>query len=362
MKITAVRTGILRTPLKTPFKTAQRTAGEMVDIVVLLEASDGTVGWGSAPPTAKVTGDTEGGVECAVREYLGPLLEGRDPEDLEACLDILESGMVRNTSAKAALDIALHDLWARIIGQPAWRLFGGAGGPIRTDVTVSVNPPEEMARDALRAVDDGFDTIKIKVGVGAEIDFERIKAIRDAVGRAPKLRIDANQGWKPGEAVRTLNRMADAGFGIELAEQPVKSGNIDGLAFVTAHSPIPVAADESCWSPLDAMELIRRKAADMINIKLMKCGGVRGARQIISVAQASGIEVMMGSMLECKISAAAAAHLSSSFGCVTRIDLDGPALCSADLVEGGPEFKGPDIILGSGPGFGVTGVPGLKLS
>ncbi|MDR3279012.1 MAG: dipeptide epimerase [Synergistaceae bacterium] len=362
MRITAIRTGILKSPLKTPFKTAQRSVSEMTDIVVKIETSGGVEGWGSAPPTAKVTGDTEGGILCAINEYIAPLVIGRDPEDMEACLDVLDGCVVRNTSARAAVDIALHDVWARIIGQPAWRLFGGGGRPIRTDVTVSVNSPDEMARDAIRATQDGFDTIKIKVGVGADIDFKRIKAIRDAIGPGPKLRIDANQGWKPNEAVRVLNGMYDAGFGIELVEQPVKSGDIDGMEFVTSRSPMPVVADESCWSARDALELLRRHAADMVNIKLMKCGGVRGARRIISVAEAFGVEVMMGEMLECKISTSAAVHLSSSFGCVTRIDLDGPALCSSDPVEGGPVFNGPEITPGDGAGFGVAGVPGLVLS
>lgn len=359
MKIAEIRIGVLKTPLKTPFKTSVRSVAEMTDIVVRLETSDGIVGWGSAPPTAKVTGDTEGSIQCAIEGYITPVMRGMDIGDLEACLDALEGSIFHNPSAKAAVDIALHDAWARALGQPAWRLFGGSGRSVRTDVTVSVNLPEEMAADAIRAVADGFDTIKIKVGVDAKVDFERIKAIREAIGYAPKLRIDANQGWKANEAVMALNRMADAGFDIELVEQPVKKEDIAGMEFVTAHSPIPVVADESCWSPSDAIELIHRRAADMVNIKLMKCGGIRGARQIISVAQANGVEVMMGAMLEGKISTAAAAHLTSSFNCVTKVDLDGPALCTIDPVEGGPVFDGPEIILGNEPGFGVTDVPGV---
>lgn len=360
MKITDIRVGVLKTPLKTPFKTSVRSVSEMTDIIVRLETSDGVVGWGSAPPTAKVTGDTEGSIPCAISAYIAPVILGMDAEDLDACLDALGGSLFHNASAKAAVDIALHDAWARGLGQPAWRLFGGSGRTIRTDVTISVNPPEEMARDAVRAASDGFDTIKIKVGVDSAADFERIRAIREAVGYAPKLRIDANQGWNANEAVRTLNRMADAGFGIELVEQPVKKEDIDGMAFVTAHSPIPVVADESCWSPLDAVTLLHRHAADMVNIKLMKCGGIRAARQIISVAQANGVEVMMGAMLEGKISSAAAAHLASSSACVTKIDLDGPALCTVDLVEGGPVFGGPEITLGHEPGFGVSSVPAAE--
>lgn len=359
MKIIAIKIGVLSTPLKTPFKTAVRSVSEMTDIVVRIDTENGLAGWGSAPPTAKVTGDTKGSIIGAVDEQICPVLLNADANDLEGCLDLLDGSLPYNTSAKAAVDIALHDLWARSIGQPAWKLFGGCGREIRTDVTISINSMEEMARDAERAIADGFDVIKIKVGVDVEADFKRIRAIRDAVGDGAKIRIDANQGWKTNEAVKFLEYLYDKGLNIELVEQPINGWDIEGMAFVTARSPFPVVADESCWSPADAIKLLSMRAADMVNIKLMKCGGVRSARQIIAVAQAMGVEVMFGSMLEGKISAAAA-HLSSAYGCVTRIDIDGPVLCKSDPIVGGPVFNGPCITFSDTPGFGIEDVPGLK--
>lgn len=324
MKITGISMGFLRTPLKTPFKTAVRSVSEMTDVIVRVETKSGLYGWGSAPPTAKVTGDTGGAITGAIAEELRPALIGADALDLEGCLDILKNSLPENTSAKAALDIALHDLWARSMGQPAWKLFGGNGREIRTDVTVSV------------------------------------KAIREAVGKEVKIRIDANQGWRAREAVQILERMHNAELGIELVEQPVKSHDIEGMIFVTAHSPIPVVADESCKSPADAIRLLDLRAADMVNIKLMKCGGVGPARQIIAASRTFGAEVMFGSMLEGKVSAAAAVHLSSACHCVTRVDIDGPVLCSADPVLGGPVFDGPRIKVSVSPGFGIDEVPGVE--
>lgn len=360
MKITGISMGFLRTPLKTPFKTAVRSVSEMMDVIVRVETKSGLYGWGSAPPTAKVTGDTGGAITGAIAEELRPALIGADALDLEGCLDILKDSLPENTSAKAALDIALHDLWARSMGQPAWKLFGGNGREIRTDVTVSVNSPEEMALDARKAAADGFDVIKIKVGVDSGVDFQRVKAIREAVGKEVKIRIDANQGWRAREAVQILERMHNAELGIELVEQPVKSHDIEGMIFVTAHSPIPVVADESCKSPADAIRLLGLRAADMVNIKLMKCGGVGPARQIIAASRTFGAEVMFGSMLEGKVSAAAAVHLSSACHCVTRVDIDGPVLCSADPVSGGPVFDGPRIKVSASPGFGIDEVPGVE--
>ena len=361
MKIVAIKTGRLDAPLKVPFKTAVRTVESMTDVIVRIETDCETVGWGSAPPTAKVTGDTVGSITGAVDEAIRPLLLGRDAEALEENLAVLDGSIVGNTSAKAAVDIALHDLWARAIGHPAWKLFGGTGRSIETDVTVSVNSPEEMACDALRGKNDGFKVIKTKVGLDAETDFKRLRAIRDAVGPEIKIRIDANQGWKPGEAVRILEKMQEAGFDLELVEQPVRAGDIKGLAYVTAHSPIPVVADESCWSPADALRIISEGAANMVNIKLMKCGGVGHARQIIALSEAMGTEVMMGCMLEGKVSCAAAVHLASAYKCVTRIDIDGPVLCAADPVKGGPCFTGgAKITIDDAAGFGISGISGVK--
>ena len=361
MKITAIKTGRLDVPLKVPFKTAVRTVDVMTDVIVRIETDCGTVGWGSAPPTSKVTGDTIGSITGAINEAIRPVLLGRDADALEDNLVTLDGAIVGNTSAKAAVDIALHDLWARSIGQPAWRLFGGAGRSIETDVTISVNSPEEMACDALRGKNDGFRVIKTKVGLDAETDFKRLRAIRKAVGPEIKLRIDANQGWKPGEAVRILEKMQNAEFDLELVEQPVKAGDLKGLAYVTANSPVPVVADESCWSPEDAFRIISERAANMVNIKLMKCGGVARARQIIALSEAMNFEVMMGCMLEGKVSCAAAVHIASAFRCVTRIDIDGPVLCSTDPVKGGPCFGiGGGITLDETPGFGIQGISGVK--
>lgn len=363
MKITSIKTAILLSPLKVPFKTAVRSVEAMTDVIVRIDTDGGISGWGSAPPTAKVTGDTIGSITGAINEYIRPLLLGKDADNIEYNLDLLDSSLLRNTSAKAAVDIALHDLWAKSLNEPAWKLFGGNGHEIETDVTISINSPEEMATDAVRAQKDGFRIIKIKVGNNTDIDFLRLKAIRDAVGKDIKLRIDANQGWKPTEAVRILNRFQDAGLDIELVEQPVRSNDIKGLSYVTAHSPIPVVADESCWSPEDAIRLLYEGTVNIVNIKLMKCGGIRSARSIVGIANAVGAEVMMGCMLECKISCAAAIHIASSSSCVTRIDIDGPVLCAEDMIEGGPIFNGgPIISTTSDPGFGIKGIKGINFN
>ncbi|MCC8177903.1 MAG: dipeptide epimerase, partial [Cloacibacillus sp.] len=153
MKIKSINTGLLLSPLKTPFITAVRSVDVLTDVIVRIETDSGLVGWGAAPPTAKVTGETVGSITGAVNEVIAPLLLGSDCEYLEGNLELLDGALLHNTSAKAAVDIALHDIWGKSIGQPVWKLFGGNGKSIASDVTISLNSPEVMAADTVAAVE-----------------------------------------------------------------------------------------------------------------------------------------------------------------------------------------------------------------
>lgn len=355
MKITEVHLGILSAPLRTPFVTALRRVEKIEDLVVAIVTDDGQTGFGEAPPTGVITGDTMGGIVGALKGHIIPAIMGRDPRDLEDLLERVDRAVVHNSSAKAAVDIALYDLAGKVWGIPVWRMLGGNRTRIETDLTISVNDPDLMANDALLALDRGFDTLKLKVGVDPSLDVERLTEVRQAVGPQIKIRIDANQAWKPKQAVRLLDIMAEQGLDIELCEQPVKAEDIDGLRYVTENSPIPVLADESVFSPRDALKIIETRAADFINIKLMKCGGIRSALKICDLAQMEGIECMIGCMLETKLSVNAAVELACARNVITRADLDGPGLCSMDPVLGGAEFNGKNITVSDKPGLGIDG-------
>lgn len=183
-----------------------------------------------------------------------------------------------------------------------------------------------MARDAVNAIKRGYDTLKVKVGIDPTLDVARLSAIRDAIGKDYRIRIDANQAWTPKQAIKLLNQMQDKGLDIELVEQPVKAHDFEGLAYVTKYSNISVLADESVFSLEDAFKILQMKAADLINIKLMKCGGIYNALKIISMAEIVGVECMIGCMLEAKVSVNAAVHLACAKQIITKIDLDGPVL------------------------------------
>ena len=361
MKITEVRLGTISVPLRVPFKTALRSVSSVEDVVVEIHTDTGHVGYGEAPPTGVITGDTTGAIIGAIQDHIGKSILGRDVDDLEDVLKLVQSCIVHNTSAKAAVDMALWDLYGQLYHIPVYKLLGGARKTIVTDITISVNEPGEMARDALSAVARGYDCLKVKVGANPTLDVARLAAVRRAVGNDVCIRIDANQAWQPKEAVRILNQMQDQGLQIEFVEQPVKARDFEGLKYVTERSYVPVLADESVFSPEDAMTIMQMGAADLINIKLMKCGGLYNALKIASAAEVYGVECMIGCMLEAKISVNAAVELACAKKIITRIDLDGPVLCSEDPILGGAVFNEKEITVSDGAGMGIGGVEPGKI-
>lgn len=221
-------------------------------------------------------------------------------------------------------------------------------------MTIGLDKAEVMAEKAKLAVSQGFDTLKIKVGTGFDADVARIKAIREVIGSHVNLRLDANQGWKPKEAVNTINHLAQ--YGIELVEQPVAYHDIEGLAFVTNHVSTPIMSDESCFNSKDALRLIKDRAVDFVNIKLMKCGGIHEALKINSICEAAGVECMIGCMVEeTNIGVTAAAHLAAATKNITRADLDATFGLNEVAIPGGVGLNPTSMIsLSEQAGLGLS--------
>ena len=353
MKIMDIQIGRLSLPLAHPFKTALRTVERIEDIAVKVVGEDGLVGYGEAPPTAVITGDTTGSILCAIEDYIKPALVGMDLNDLPNLMGRLNSCLVHNTSPKAAVDMALYDLWAKSQGKPLYQLLGNARSSFETDLTISVNSVDEMVKDALEATRRGFTTLKIKVGKEGMADIDRITAIRKAVGNDVKLRVAANQGWTAAQSVAIIKTMEARGLNVELVEQPVPADDVAGLKYVTGQVETPILADEAVFSPTDAANLIALRACDLINIKLMKTGGIWNALKICELARQHHMDCMIGCMLESQVAVAAAAHLCGGQSVITMADLDGPSLCASEPFPGGPVFDGPTIRLCGSPGIGL---------
>lgn len=361
MKITELRYSMLKVPLKTPFKTALRTVNAIEDIVVEVHTDTGHIGYGEAPATAVITGDTHGSILEAMHRFIGPRLIGQEVADLNRNTHLVQTALEKNTSAKAAVEIALYDLFGQLYGAPLYRMLGGGDPVITTDITISVDYIDKMVADSISAVERGFESLKIKVGKDIGVDIERVKAIYAAVEDRALLRLDANQGWTAKQAVYAIGALENAGVRLELVEQPVKARDLDGLKYVTENVHTPIMADESVFGPAEVIDLIRMRAADIINIKLMKTGGLSNAIRIADIASVYGVECMIGCMLESSISVAAAVHLAvAKAGAITKVDLDGPSLSAYNPVEGGVTFNESEISVTDAPGLGIRRIEGLE--
>ncbi len=358
MPIVDVRTLRLRAPLHTPFVTALRSTTTIETLVVEIVDSDGHSGFGEAPQVWQVTGASLAGSEECVTQMLAPTLIGRDADDLNANCQVIARAVVGNEAAKGAVDVALHDISARRLGIPLVRLLGGTSLRIPTDVTLSAAPADAQAAAALDRVGEGFTVLKVKVGTDAPTDVARVRAIRAAVDPSVKIRLDANQGWTPRDAVRVISEIEAEGLGVEFVEQPVPRWDLDGLAWVSDRVQTPILADESVWSVRDLVAVIRRRAADMVNVKLAKCGGLSAARTLLSLAREHGLGTIVGSMMEGPIGVAAAASLVAAYGTTAVSDLDAAWWLASSPVHGGMNYDGASVRLADAPGLGIAGLDG----
>ena len=356
LHVTAVRAHRHRSPLLRPFVTAARRTDTVAFVVAEVELAGGVIGQGSAAETVAVTGESAGTTHEALTGPLRAALTGARGTPPELATRIA-AALPGATSAKAALDVALHDAAARAAGVPLVELLGGSTeGELLNDMTVSLEEPEVMARRAREAVDTGEQILKIKLGRDPEEDRRRLDAVL-AAAPGVRLRLDANQGWSPEEAIRILTALEADGLPIDLVEQPVPAADVDGLARVRAAVGLPIMADEAVWTAADARRLVDAGAADLLNIKLAKTGGVREALAIADTAQEAGLTCMIGAMMEPRISITAAAHLAFAHPAITLIDLDPPAWFASPLPAGGYTQDGARLRLRGGPGLGLDLLP-----
>jgi L-alanine-DL-glutamate epimerase-like enolase superfamily enzyme len=351
--VTADRT---TTTLHTPFVTALRRTTTTDTVVVRVTDSDGVTGWGEAPQVWQVTGESLAGAEACVGGPLRAAVEGRDADDLVPTCRLVAGAVAGNLGAKAAVDVALHDLAARRRGVSLPVFLGSATHRVGTDVTLAAGDADALAAAAAARAAEGFTVLKMKVGTDANTDVGRVRAVRERVGRGVRLRLDANQGWTAREAVRVIRSLEDADLDVELVEQPVPAADLDGLAWVTARVDTPVMADEAVYGVRDLFEVLRRRAADMVNVKLAKCGGISAARTVLELARAQGMGTIVGSMMETHIGVGAAASLVAAHGTTAVADLDAAWWAAGSPVTGGMRYDGATVVLPQSPGLGIEGL------
>ncbi len=321
MKIRSIAVGDVKLRLSNPYTIAYETIDTAHNVFVRMETDGDLVGFGCAAPDDEVTGESAASVVAAIKEIVEPSLRGSDPLRPAMLMERLRKPLAKQPSARAAIDMALYDILGKRAKLPLWKLLGGYRDRIRTSVTIGILPVEETLFEARRWVGDGFSCLKIKGGADVECDVERVLEVRRAVGEKIGLRFDANQGYSVEESLDFVQRTASAR--LELIEQPTARGEPDLLGRVTAEASIPVMADESLMSLRDAFRLARRNLVDMVNIKLMKVGGIAEALHVNSVARSAGLEVMVGCMDESALAIAAGLHFALARPNVVFADLDG---------------------------------------
>jgi L-alanine-DL-glutamate epimerase-like enolase superfamily enzyme len=247
--------------------------------------------------------------------------------------------------------MALWDICGKVAGQPVYRLLGGCRDSFDTDQTVYLETPVVAAEKAAAIARKGFKYIKLKLGETPETDIARVKAVREALGPNVGLRVDANQGWSVNDAIKTL--LGVEPYNLEFCEQPVPYWDWAGLKQIRPRVPVPVMADESIHSAHDIITGVRQDAMDMINIKLMKSGGILEAVRQAHVAAAANLPCMLGCMSETRVALTAAAHVVMSQPIVKYADLDAFLEHEIDPVLGGMQVKGGSVTLPDAPGLGL---------
>ncbi|XP_059453621.1 L-Ala-D/L-amino acid epimerase-like [Corylus avellana] len=333
----------LNVPLIAPFTIASSRLEGVENVAIRIELSNGCVGWGEAPILPFVTAEDQSTAMAKAAEACELL---RQTPAMTLGLLLAEIGGVlpghEFASVRAGVEMAVIDAVATSIGVPLWRLFGGVSNTITTDITIPIVSPAEAAELASKYNNQGFKTLKLKVGKNLKADVEVLQAIRGAHPECLFI-LDANEGYKPEEAIEVLEKLHEMGVTPVLFEQPVHRDDWEGLGHVTDIAKnkygVSVAADESCRSLADVKKIVQEKLADVINIKLAKVGVV-GALEIIEVARASGLDLMIGGMVETRLAMGFAGHLAAGLGCFKFIDLDTPLLLSEDPVLEGYEVSG----------------------
>jgi L-alanine-DL-glutamate epimerase-like enolase superfamily enzyme len=351
MRIAGVEAWRCDMPLAEPYTIAYETVDTAANIFVVLDTGRFR-GCGCAAPDLPVTGESPGDTLALLSGDVATALVGMDPLRPAAVLHRLRALLDDRPSARAAVDMALWDIMGQAAGLPLWRLLGGFRRRIRTSVTVGILPTDETVARAREFIAQGFQTLKIKGGLDADEDAERVLAVRAAAGPSVEIRFDANQGYTLEQSRRFVERARAAK--LELIEQPTPKGQPDLLGRVTAAVHLPVMADESLVSLRDAFRLARNDLADMVNVKLMKVGGLSEALKINAVAESARLEVMVGCMDEAALGIAAGLQYALCRRNVRYADLDGHLDLRDDPTDGAVVIRDGWLIPSERPGLGFS--------
>lgn len=350
MKITHTEIYRFSIPMQ-PFVIATGTMHFAQNVFIRIYTDTGIYGVGECSAFPMIVGETQETCLTLAKDF-SKILKGKDPLDIPERMNDLLNHVANNNTIKSAFDMALFDISAKNAHLPLYKFLGGQKRTVETDITIGINTPENMVRSALEFKKQGCRIIKIKLGKDIHDDIERVKRIREAVGKDMILRLDANQGWSFDDALFALGAMQP--YDIEFCEQPMRTWFDDQLPELHLNSPIKIMADESCYNHHDARKLINSKACDYLNIKFAKSGGILEAQKIHEVAMQTGVKCMIGGMLESRIAISAKLHFALASPNVAFFDLDSCLLGHLlDPVIGGIAYNGYFVDVPDTSGIGA---------
>ncbi|WP_372635280.1 mandelate racemase/muconate lactonizing enzyme family protein [Cohnella sp.] len=359
MIISEIKAYPLLLPMKTSFAISGGTVGDpqagAPHVYVKITGDNGVEGWGECRPSHRWSYETQESAVSAIRQYLAPVLIGRPVGDLQTIRRLMDREIAGSLHpgqpiAKAAVDMALHDLAAKSLRTSLPQLWMAPARPTtRLSYLISTRDPEVAAEKARTAVEEGYTGVDVKIGFDPRRDIEIVEAVK---ATAPQLffRVDANQGYDAIQALRMCRELSR--LGADLFEQPLPAGDWEGHAALRRRSDVPIALDESVWTPRDVIRAIRLEACDAIVIKLTKMGGLTGARLCGEIASAAGLALVGGGLTESRLGLAASCHLFNGLGIETPVDLNGPLFLADDPVETGPTIRRGSAELPGGLGIG----------
>lgn len=350
--ITGLEATPLDLPLLEPFAIASGTQASAANVLVTLRLADGTVGLGEAAPFPAVSGETQASTLAALKSLAG-LVVGADARGWRPLsTNLTAAADAHAAAARCGLEMALLDALTRHYGIPLHVFFGGTSRTLETDMTITAGDEAHAARSARAILERGIKTIKVKTaGVDVASDVARVQAIHVAAPTAPLI-VDGNCGYTADRALQFVRTLRAVGIELALFEQPLVREDWAGMARLVRESDVLIAADESARSAADVLRLAREGAAHVINIKLMKAG-VAEALRMIGIAQAAGLGLMIGGMVESILAMTFSAHLAAGNGGFSFVDLDTPLFIAEHPFSGGFAQQGGTLTLDDSPGHGV---------
>ena len=354
LKIVDVEAIPIRLSLSRPNYTAMGVVTESRKVIVKITADTGISGFGEASTFPAYGGGTADAVMGAIAGC-SPYLKGANPFNHVQISKMLREIVAGEQLALAAIDVALHDIVGKSLGQPIYRLYGNrVRESVEVFLIVSGEGPVEIADNARQAMADGFGVVKVKAGFESiEATIAKIEAIRQEVGSGLDITVDANQAWQVDEAIANIKRMEP--FFLQSIEQPVAASDIEGMAVVTEATGVRIVADESVWDIEDALKVIKIRGADVLSIRVSKAGGISNARLILNMARDAGIPCILGSMLETDLGISAALQLAASVNCKLYASaLSHYRMYDASLLEKPLRQIGSTLHISTEPGLGVA--------